>query len=74
MSKLSSSLKALINAPTARPFTVPAPANITSVYQKIQQTAQAKQISQPSWVALSVSPVPLHNTKKDINQFRPPLQ
>lgn len=55
MSRLSSSLKALINAPTARPHTVPAPANIASVYSKIQQTAQAQQLSQPSWIALSVS-------------------
>jgi hypothetical protein len=55
MSKLSSSLKALINAPAARPHTVPAPANIASVYSKIQQAAQAQQLSQPSWIALSVS-------------------
>jgi hypothetical protein len=65
MSKLSSSLKALINAPAARPFTVPAPANITSVYQKIQQTAQSKQISQPSWVALSVSCIASHTRNTD---------
>jgi len=55
MSRLSNSLKALINAPAARPHTVPAPANIASVYSKIQQTAQAQQLSQPSWIALSVS-------------------
>ncbi|CDM34913.1 unnamed protein product [Penicillium roqueforti FM164] len=55
MSKLSPSLKALIKAPAARPSTIPAPANITSVYQKIQQTAQSKQLSQPSWVALSTA-------------------
>lgn len=60
MSKLSNSLKALINAPAARPSTVPAPANIASVYGKIQQTAQAQNVSQPSWLALSVS-----NKKKD---------
>jgi hypothetical protein len=65
MSKLSASLKALINAPAARPSTVPAPANITSVYAKIQQTAQAKQISQPSWVALSVSIYRNIETKKN---------
>lgn len=55
MSKLSNGLKALINAPAARPNTVPAPSNITSVYSKIQQTAQSEHVSQPSWLALSVS-------------------
>ncbi|CAG8898527.1 unnamed protein product [Penicillium egyptiacum] len=53
--RLSTSLKALINAPAARPSTVPAPANITSVYRKIQEAAQSKQISQQSWVALSTA-------------------
>ncbi|KAL3474581.1 hypothetical protein BJX99DRAFT_260179 [Aspergillus californicus] len=55
MSKLSPALKALINAPAARPNTVPAPRNIQSVYAKIQQTAQAKNISLPSWLALSTA-------------------
>lgn len=55
MSKLSASLKALINAPAARPHTVPAPSNIAHVYRTIQQTAAAKNVSQPSWLALSVS-------------------
>lgn len=54
MSRLSNSLKALINAPAARPSTVPAPPNISSVFRKIAQTAQAKNVSQPSWLALSV--------------------
>ncbi|KAJ5295076.1 hypothetical protein PENANT_c035G02945 [Penicillium antarcticum] len=66
MSKLSASLKALINAPAARPATVPAPANITSVYQKIQQTAQAKQISQPSWVALSTAATMTMNSPESL--------
>ncbi|CAG8141468.1 unnamed protein product [Penicillium salamii] len=66
MSKLSSSLKALVNAPTARPFTVPAPANITSVYQKIQQTAKAKQVSQPSWVALSTAATMTMNSPESL--------
>lgn len=54
MSRLSNSLKALINAPAARPSTVPAPPDISSVFRKIAQTAQAKNVSQPSWLALSV--------------------
>ncbi|KAF7523423.1 hypothetical protein PCG10_006625 [Penicillium crustosum] len=66
MSRLSTSLKALINAPAARPSTVPAPANITSVYQKIQQTAQSKQISQPSWIALSTAATMTMNSPESL--------
>ncbi|KAL4979772.1 hypothetical protein BDW66DRAFT_148115 [Aspergillus desertorum] len=55
MSKLSPSLKALINSPAARPNTVPAPRNIRSVYAKIQQTARAKNVSRDSWIALSTA-------------------
>ncbi|OJJ45516.1 hypothetical protein ASPZODRAFT_134196 [Penicilliopsis zonata CBS 506.65] len=53
MTKLSPSLKALINAPFARPNTVAAPRNIQSVYQKIKQGAEAKNVSQSSWLVLS---------------------
>ncbi|KAJ5767858.1 hypothetical protein N7533_000441 [Penicillium manginii] len=53
MSKLSVGLKALINSPAARPHTVPAPKNITAIYQDIQQSAKANNVSQPSWLALS---------------------
>ncbi|KAJ5670908.1 hypothetical protein N7507_000035 [Penicillium longicatenatum] len=66
MSKLSSSLKALINAPTARPHTVPAPANIASVYSKIQQAAQAQQLSQPSWIALSAAATMTMNSPESL--------
>ncbi|KAL5334480.1 hypothetical protein BJX70DRAFT_391393 [Aspergillus crustosus] len=55
MSKLSPTLKVLINAPAARPNTLPAPSNIQSVYAKIQQTAQAKNVSLSSWLALSTA-------------------
>ncbi|KAL2822706.1 hypothetical protein BDW59DRAFT_149352 [Aspergillus cavernicola] len=55
MSKLSPALKALINASAARPNTVPAPRNIQSVYAKIQQTAQTKNVSLSSWLALSTA-------------------
>lgn len=55
MSKFSTGLKALINAPTARPSTVPAPSNITAVYRAIQKGAESKYVSQPCWLALSVS-------------------
>ncbi|KAJ5247816.1 hypothetical protein N7468_002799 [Penicillium chermesinum] len=66
MAKLSSSLKALINAPAARPHTVPAPANITSVYSKIQQTAQAQNVSQPSWLALSTAATMTMNSPESL--------
>ncbi|KAJ5522675.1 hypothetical protein N7513_013248 [Penicillium frequentans] len=66
MSRLSSSLKALINAPAARPHTVPAPANIASVYSKIQQTAQAQQLSQPSWIALSTAATMTMNSPESL--------
>lgn len=54
MSKLSSSLKALINSPAARPGTIPAPRNIQAVYRRIQQDAASHNVSQSSWLALSV--------------------
>ena len=60
MSKLSNGLKALINNPSARPGTVPAPRNIQSVFHKIQQDAQSNHVSQPSWVAVSVSSAYTH--------------
>ena len=60
MSKLSQSLKTLINSPKARPGPVPAPRTIQAVYRSIQQEAQAKRVSQPSWVALSV-PLPVYS-------------
>ncbi|KAJ5577439.1 uncharacterized protein N7459_006403 [Penicillium hispanicum] len=66
MSKLSSSLKALINAPAARPSTVPAPANITSVYAKIQQAAQAQHVSHPSWIALSTAATMTMNSPESL--------
>ncbi|PYH46417.1 uncharacterized protein BP01DRAFT_355445 [Aspergillus saccharolyticus JOP 1030-1] len=55
MSRLSPSLKALINSPASRPHPLPAPRNIESVYAKIQQSAQANGLSQPSWLALSTA-------------------
>ncbi|KAJ5692027.1 Dol-P-Man:Man(5)GlcNAc(2)-PP-Dol alpha-1-3-mannosyltransferase [Penicillium macrosclerotiorum] len=66
MSKLSANLKALINSPAARPHTVPAPANIVSVYHKIQQTAAAQHVSQPSWVALSTAATMTMNSPESL--------
>ena len=54
MSKLSDSLKALINAPAARPGLTPAPYNIQSVYKRIENEATLHHVSRPSWIALLV--------------------
>ncbi|KAJ5152798.1 Dol-P-Man:Man(5)GlcNAc(2)-PP-Dol alpha-1-3-mannosyltransferase [Penicillium canariense] len=66
MSKLSPSLKALINAPAARPHTVPAPANIAHVYHTIQQTALANSVSQPAWLALSTAATMTMNSPESL--------
>ncbi|KAF3402012.1 hypothetical protein F1880_009744 [Penicillium rolfsii] len=66
MSKLSPSLKALINSPAARPHTVPAPPNIAHVYRTIQQTAAANNVSQPSWLALSTAATMTMNSPESL--------
>jgi hypothetical protein len=55
MSRLSSSLKALISAAHARPGPIPAPRNIEALYKKIEQEAQAQKLGRPSWLALSTA-------------------
>jgi hypothetical protein len=55
MSKLSSSLKALISAPFARPNTLPATPRIRSVYKQLRDEASAKNVGAPAWLTLSVS-------------------
>lgn len=54
MSKLSDSLKALINAPFARPGPTPAPRNIKSVYESVAKEASEHHVGRPSWITLSV--------------------
>jgi hypothetical protein len=54
MSKLSPALKALINAPFARPNTLPATPKIYSVYESIYNEAKKKKVGQPAWLSLSV--------------------
>ena len=55
MSKLSPSLKALVNAPFARPEPTAAPARIRDVYQSIARDAARRNVGFKPWVALSVS-------------------
>jgi hypothetical protein len=62
MSKLSESLKTLINAAHVRPHTTPAPKNITSVYEKIASDAKAKNVGLPAWLCASVRSEPSPNS------------
>ena len=55
MSKLSDSLKALINASHVRPHTTPAPKHISSVYERIAGEAATKKVGLPAWLCASVS-------------------
>lgn len=54
MSKLSPSLKALINAPFARPGPCAAPAKIRDVYQGIASDAVKHKLGLRPWVTISV--------------------
>ncbi|KAK4153969.1 hypothetical protein C8A00DRAFT_14845, partial [Chaetomidium leptoderma] len=55
MSKLSPSLKALINAPFARPGQAPAPRHIRDVYTRIAHEARERKYGERPWVTLSVT-------------------
>lgn len=55
MSKLSPSLKALINTPFSRPGPLPAPSHAKELFQSIAQDASKKNLSPRSWLAISVS-------------------
>ncbi|KAK4247140.1 hypothetical protein C7999DRAFT_32409 [Corynascus novoguineensis] len=55
MSKLSPSLKALINAPFARPGQAPAPRHIRDVYTRIAHEARERKYGQRPWVTLSAA-------------------
>ncbi|GJN82042.1 hypothetical protein PLIIFM63780_005579 [Purpureocillium lilacinum] len=55
MSKLSPSLKALINAPFARPGPVPAPRGIADVYARIAREAEQHRVGTNPWLAISAA-------------------
>lgn len=55
MSKLSPTLKALVNAPFARPGPVAAPRNVDSLFKGIAKDAASKNISPRSWLAISTA-------------------
>lgn len=52
--KLSPALKALINAPFAKPGPCPAPARIRDVYSRIAQDAASHKLGQRPWLIISV--------------------
>ncbi|KAM4061578.1 dol-P-Man:Man(5)GlcNAc(2)-PP-Dol alpha-1,3-mannosyltransferase [Hirsutella rhossiliensis] len=55
MSKLSPSLKALINAPSARPGPVGAPQGMRDVYERIAADAARKKLGTRPWLAISAA-------------------
>lgn len=55
MSKLSPAVKAVINSPHARSGTVPAPANIVSVYASIASEAGSRNVGLKAWFSAAVS-------------------
>ncbi|KAJ5032225.1 uncharacterized protein L3040_008834 [Drepanopeziza brunnea f. sp. 'multigermtubi'] len=55
MSKLSPSLKALINASGARPHPLPAPPGIRAVYERLRREAAAKKVGSRAWLTLSTA-------------------
>lgn len=57
MSKLSPSLKALINAPFARPGPVAAPPGLADVYRRIAREADGHRLGMDPWLAISVRPL-----------------
>ncbi|KAK7398261.1 hypothetical protein QQX98_012374 [Neonectria punicea] len=55
MSKLSASLKALVNAPFARPGPLPAPRQVHDVVQAIAKDASRRNLGVNSWLAISTA-------------------
>lgn len=54
MSKLSSSLKAIINAPVTRPRPVTAARAMAEIYQGIARDAARHKVGTKPWLAISV--------------------
>ncbi len=55
MSKLSASLKTLINAPFARPGPTPAPARMAEVYRSIARDAARHNVGRQPWITFSAA-------------------
>lgn len=69
MSKLSPSLKAFINAPFARPNTLPAPPRIRSVYEGLRKEASAKNVGVPAWLTLSTAATMTMNSPDGLTEL-----
>ncbi|KAJ5989628.1 mitochondrial protein [Penicillium waksmanii] len=69
MSKLSSTLKSLINAPYARPGTVPAPSHVLPVYQAIAKDAQYRGIGLEPWFTAAAAATMTMNSPESLHQL-----
>ncbi|CZR51314.1 probable conserved mitochondrial protein [Phialocephala subalpina] len=69
MSKLSSSLKALIAAPYARPNTLPASPHARSVYEALRSEASGKNVGTPAWLTLSTAATMTMNSPEGLAQI-----
>ncbi|RMZ91340.1 hypothetical protein DV736_g1423, partial [Chaetothyriales sp. CBS 134916] len=69
MSKLSDSLKALINAVYARPGTVKAPPNIKAIYQRIADSASEHKVGIPVWLTISTAATTTMNSPSSLLQI-----
>ncbi|KAF3385721.1 Dol-P-Man:Man [Talaromyces pinophilus] len=69
MSKLSPALKALINAPNARPGTIPAPAQISSVYASIAKEAEPKNVGLKAWFSAATAATMTMNSPESLVQL-----
>ncbi|GAB7340391.1 hypothetical protein MBLNU457_6831t2 [Dothideomycetes sp. NU457] len=69
MSKLSPSLKSLINAPFARPGAVSAPKNIKSVYESIAKEAEAKNVGVPAWLSIATGTTMTMNSPESLQSL-----
>lgn len=56
MPKLSPSLKALINEPSAQPGVRDAPGGIEELFQSLARDANARKLGLKAWLTIAVSP------------------
>ncbi|KAL1996140.1 hypothetical protein VTN49DRAFT_463 [Thermomyces lanuginosus] len=69
MSKLSSALKAQINAAHARPGTTPAPAGVLSLYQNIRREAESRDVGIKAWFSAATAATITMNSPQSLLQL-----